>query len=138
MIVSPGLIRPSRSAASIIESPMRSLIEPPGFWFSSLANSRHGPVPSRVSSIMGVLPISSSAERAGCLRMISAMGNPVELQRKKAQSRARTRSYFRQNGKPPMNFSSDNAYGAAPEILHAIQAANEGAVPSYGEDPLTH
>jgi threonine aldolase len=37
-----------------------------------------------------------------------------------------------------MNFSSDNAYGAAPEILQALQAANEGAVPSYGEDPLTH
>ena len=36
-----------------------------------------------------------------------------------------------------MNFSSDNACGAAPEILQAIQAANEGAVPSYGEDPLT-
>ncbi|HEX4077886.1 MAG TPA: low specificity L-threonine aldolase [Rhizomicrobium sp.] len=36
-----------------------------------------------------------------------------------------------------MNFSSDNAYGAAPEILRAIQAANDGAVPSYGDDPLT-
>jgi threonine aldolase len=36
-----------------------------------------------------------------------------------------------------MNFSSDNAYGAAPEILEAISAANSGAVSSYGGDPLT-
>ncbi len=36
-----------------------------------------------------------------------------------------------------MNFSSDNAYGAAPEILAALAAANEGAVPSYGNDQLT-
>lgn len=36
-----------------------------------------------------------------------------------------------------MNFSSDNAYGAAPEILAALAAAASGAVPSYGNDPLT-
>jgi hypothetical protein len=30
-IVLPGPITPRRSASSIIESPMRSLIEPPGF-----------------------------------------------------------------------------------------------------------
>ncbi|HEY6577944.1 MAG TPA: beta-eliminating lyase-related protein [Rhizomicrobium sp.] len=36
-----------------------------------------------------------------------------------------------------MNFSSDNAYGAAPEILQAIEAANTGAMRSYGDDPLT-
>ena len=36
-----------------------------------------------------------------------------------------------------MNFSSDNAYGAAPEILAALTAANEGTARSYGEDPLT-
>lgn len=36
-----------------------------------------------------------------------------------------------------MNFASDNAYGASPEILAALTAANTGAVPSYGEDPLT-
>jgi len=37
-----------------------------------------------------------------------------------------------------MNFASDNAYGAAPEILDAIVAANEGAVASYGDDPFTN
>jgi threonine aldolase len=36
-----------------------------------------------------------------------------------------------------MNFSSDNATGASPEILAALAAANSGAVPSYGDDPLT-
>ena len=37
MIVPPGLSRPSRSAASIIGRPMRSLTEPPGLSISSLA-----------------------------------------------------------------------------------------------------
>jgi len=36
-----------------------------------------------------------------------------------------------------MNFSSDNATGASPEILAALAAANDGAVPSYGDDPVT-
>jgi threonine aldolase len=36
-----------------------------------------------------------------------------------------------------MNFSSDNAYGAWPEILEALVRAAEGAVPSYGDDALT-
>lgn len=36
-----------------------------------------------------------------------------------------------------MNFASDNTTGAAPEILAAIAAANEGAVMPYGEDPIT-
>lgn len=36
-----------------------------------------------------------------------------------------------------MNFASDNGWGAAPEMLAALLAANTGTVPSYGEDPLT-
>lgn len=36
-----------------------------------------------------------------------------------------------------MHFASDNTSGAAPEILAALVAANEGHVPSYGADPLT-
>ncbi len=36
-----------------------------------------------------------------------------------------------------MNFSSDNAYGAAPEILAAVAAANAGTARSYGEDVLS-
>jgi len=35
-----------------------------------------------------------------------------------------------------MYFTSDNAVGAAPEILDAIMAANNGALPSYGADPM--
>ncbi|MDE2572803.1 MAG: low specificity L-threonine aldolase [bacterium] len=36
-----------------------------------------------------------------------------------------------------MNFASDNVVGAAPEILAAIVAANEGSLSSYGDDPVT-
>ncbi len=36
-----------------------------------------------------------------------------------------------------MNFSSDNAYGAAPQILKAITDSAAGAVPSYGADDIT-
>ncbi len=36
-----------------------------------------------------------------------------------------------------MNFASDNAEGWAPEILEALRVANEGAMPSYGDDALT-
>jgi threonine aldolase len=36
-----------------------------------------------------------------------------------------------------MNFASDNAYGAAPEILAALAAASDGAVASYGDDAIT-
>jgi len=39
--------------------------------------------------------------------------------------------------KSAMNFTSDNCYGAAPQILAALAAANQGAVTSYGEDPVT-
>src|SRR5580700_5627328 len=37
----------------------------------------------------------------------------------------------------PMNFTSDNAYGASPEILAALAAANAGATASYGADAIT-
>lgn len=36
-----------------------------------------------------------------------------------------------------MNFTSDNAYGAAPEILAALADANSGTADSYGEDEIT-
>lgn len=36
-----------------------------------------------------------------------------------------------------MNFTSDNAWGAAPEMMEALMAANEGAAAPYGEDALT-
>ncbi len=36
-----------------------------------------------------------------------------------------------------MNFLSDNAYGAAPEILSALGAANSGVAMPYGEDAVT-
>ncbi len=36
-----------------------------------------------------------------------------------------------------MDFSSDNAAGAAPAILEALAEAAHGTAPAYGEDPLT-
>ena len=65
MMVPPGFRVPSRSAASIMERAMRSLIEPPGFWLSSLMNSRHLPVSNFFSSTMGVSPIRSSTDEKG-------------------------------------------------------------------------
>ena len=35
------------------------------------------------------------------------------------------------------NFASDNTHGASPEILAALAQASTGAVPSYGDDPIT-
>src|SRR3954464_11464628 len=38
---------------------------------------------------------------------------------------------------PDYSFASDNTAGMAPEALAALQAANAGCAPSYGEDPWT-
>jgi len=35
------------------------------------------------------------------------------------------------------NFGSDNVTPIAPEVIHAIAAANTGSVNSYGHDPYT-
>src|SRR3954462_7091103 len=53
---------PSRSAASIIDSGTRSLIEPPGLWFSSLRNRCAPPVSRRWAWMRGVLPIWARME----------------------------------------------------------------------------
>src|SRR5438270_645431 len=59
-IVPPGLSFPSRSAASIIASPIRSFTEPPGFRYSSFARSVH-PVSRPIfwRRTIGVPPTSS-------------------------------------------------------------------------------
>src|SRR5262245_42445366 len=36
-----------------------------------------------------------------------------------------------------MNFISDNAFGAAPEILAALGRANDGTMTSYGADAVS-
>jgi threonine aldolase len=36
-----------------------------------------------------------------------------------------------------MNFTSDNCYGASPEILEAVAKANSGDAASYGDDAIT-
>ena len=61
IVVRPGSIRPSASAASIIATPMRSLTEPPGLNISSLANSSARASGSRrVSCTIGVRPTWSA------------------------------------------------------------------------------
>src|SRR2546423_13623053 len=61
----PGSSSPAASAASIMPSATRSLIEPVGFWPSSFAYRRtDGFGARRRSSTSGVLPTSSSREPA--------------------------------------------------------------------------
>ena len=57
IVVRPGSIRPSRSAASIMATPIRSLTEPPGLSISSFAKTwLCTPGASRVSCTIGVRP----------------------------------------------------------------------------------
>src|SRR3954470_4626961 len=59
-IVPPGLSFPSRSAASIIGSPIRSFTEPPGFRYSSFASICAPPLGLSLSRrTTGVRPTSS-------------------------------------------------------------------------------
>jgi hypothetical protein len=58
-MVAPGLILPSRSAASIMATPIRSLTEASGFRLSSLAKT----VPPRINLFTrtrGVLPTAAT------------------------------------------------------------------------------
>ena len=58
--VPPGRSRPSRSAAAIIASAMRSFMLPVGFSHSSFTKTRAQPAgTTRRSSTIGVLPIAS-------------------------------------------------------------------------------
>src|SRR6185312_16714722 len=64
----------------------------------------------------------------------SSCCRPAAPSRRRSRgARCRTRA----RGNASMNFVSDNAYGATPEILAALSVANSGAVPSYGDDPIT-
>src|ERR1700758_4744551 len=61
----PGASSPAASAASIIAIATRSLIEPVGFWPSSLATMRAPPRgDSRLSSTSGVFPTRSRSDPA--------------------------------------------------------------------------
>ena len=61
--VSPGLMRPLFSASSSIRTPIRSLIDPPGFMNSHLATtSQARPAVTALSLTMGVSPTASRIE----------------------------------------------------------------------------
>ena len=65
--VRPGSIRPSASAASIMATPIRSLIDPPGLNHSSLpTSSAPRPAPIRRSVTIGVSPTTADASAAIC------------------------------------------------------------------------
>ena len=76
MMVWPGVMSPSRSAASIIDRPMRSLTEPPGLKLSSLATTV-APAPSvtLLSRTSGVPPMRS--ESRSWIGMMSSSLDPV-------------------------------------------------------------
>src|SRR5438876_153876 len=57
MNVPPGWIAPERSAASTMDTAIRSLIDPPGFCDSSLRYTLQRPVSKPVSGTSGVFPI---------------------------------------------------------------------------------
>ncbi len=57
IVVRPGSMRPSASAAATMATPMRSLTEPPGLYISSLAKTCAPPSgASRLSWTIGVRP----------------------------------------------------------------------------------
>src|SRR3982751_4261830 len=60
IVVRPGSIRPSASAASIIATPMRSLTDPPGLDISSFAYSSTPSGTTRVRRTIGVRPTCSA------------------------------------------------------------------------------
>src|SRR4051794_33340433 len=61
IVVRPGSMRPSRSAASIMATPMRSLTEPPGLYISSLPNTSAPPSGARRANwTIGVRPTWSA------------------------------------------------------------------------------
>src|SRR5262245_30275898 len=63
MIVPPGRRRPSRSAASTMRIATRSLIDPPGLKYSTLATiCGVRPAPIRLRRTSGVSPTESSSE----------------------------------------------------------------------------
>ena len=69
--------RPSCSAAAIIDRAMRSLIEPPGFWLSSLTNRRQRPVSSRVSLDQRGVADETQDSRVAAESIILAAVGPI-------------------------------------------------------------
>src|SRR3954453_17410087 len=61
----PGSILPSRSAASIIATPIRSFTDPPGFMYSSFTKTSDSRTSvRRRRATIGVLPIVTETSRA--------------------------------------------------------------------------
>src|ERR671912_432607 len=121
-IVPPGLSWPDRSARSTMASPIRSLTEPPGFRYSTLA-SRVGarPRPSRDSRTSGVPPTTSRIESytsmPGSIAPARALGDGVAVgvdpleQVGLAVGDGDQRAGSRSPGRPPPGGSAPSAPG---------------------------
>src|SRR5512141_631639 len=132
-IVPPGFSRPSRSAASTIASPIRSLIDPPGLARSDLIHTSASGPNSRLTRTCGVLPMVSSMVRARmanlrwcCHRNLppnadagyASTGYPY-LQRAYAYGRhPRLRRVAAGFGAPPPGPAHD---GDAPHVIRVLQ-----------------
>ncbi len=84
--VLPGVIRPSRSAASIIARPMRSFTLSAGFWLSSFTTICAGaPAQTRFSRTSGVRPTSSVTLAA--IRIDELLAGARGIREKRASGR---------------------------------------------------
>src|SRR5579872_3834132 len=73
-----------------------------------------------------LLSARPTASRSNCCRKANA-----------CRRKSLGRPWPTQEAGESMNFASDNAYGALPEVWAAIQAADRGAALAYGNDALT-
>src|SRR3954447_19778696 len=80
MIVPPGLRRPSRSAASTSRMATRSLIEPPGLKYSTLATiCGVSPAPMRARRTSGVSPTVSRIESLMSASRVARRGSTAAM-----------------------------------------------------------
>ena len=116
-IVPPGLSSPSRSAASIIASPMRSFTEPPGFRYSSLARIVPGTSGEiRSSRTIGVPPTRSSTlgySRAIAARRVLALAPSSSSSRPRPARPSAIAGWPTRRARPNVSTRAEGADGRA-------------------------
>ena len=110
-IVPPGFSRPSRSAASIIASPMRSLTDPPGFTNSSFARI----VPGTSREIRSRRTIGVDPTRSSTVGYSRAIGRRLS---------GREARYAATSGVSPTTPSSSRRISASVATIAAIAHPN--------------
>jgi hypothetical protein len=113
----PRSIWPSASAASIIATPMRSLTDPPGLKYSSLAQtSAPTPSPRRSRATIGVLPTTSPASRPIRVAAPASVGGVTDIAPKlqpAADPRAWRRSIAAPAASPPVRGAAQSVFFGA-------------------------